>query len=149
MRFTEARRRLVTQLVSTEGIESQAQLLPLLARAGHSVTQATVSRDLEAVGAIKVRDGDVSRYRIQDPDDVRRARSILAVAVNEFVESVVATEPLVVLRVPRGAAHLVAGKIDAAGIPGVIGTVAGDDTIFVVVDKSVGVAAVAANIEGP
>jgi len=146
--FTEARRRLVTRLVTSEPIESQAQLRLLLAGAGHEVTQATISRDLEAVGAMKVRDGDVSRYRILDPDEVRRARSALAVAVNEFVESVMAAEPLVVLRVPPGAAHLVAGKIDAAGIPGVIGTVAGDDTVFVAVDQSVGVAAVAADIEG-
>lgn len=148
MRSTEARRRLVTRLVTTETIESQAQLRGLLTHAGHDVTQATVSRDLEFVGAIKARDGAVSRYRIQAPDELRRARSALAVAVNEFVESVVVTGPIVVLRVPPGAAHLVAGRIDAAGMPGVLGTVAGDDTVFVAVEESVEAAAVAAKIEG-
>ena len=148
MSTTEARRRLVTRLVTTEAIESQAQLRRLLTDAGHEVTQATISRDLEFVGAVKVRDDDTSRYRIQDPDEVRRARSRLGVAVNEFVESVLATGPIVVLRVPPGAAHLVAGRIDAANMSGVLGTVAGDDTILVAVDESVGAAVVAAEIEG-
>jgi transcriptional regulator of arginine metabolism len=138
----------VTRLVTTEAIEIQAQLRRLLAHAGHDVTQATISRDLEAIGATKVRDGSGSRYRIQDPDEIRRARSALSASVNEFVESVVAIGPLVVLRVPPGAAHLVAGKIDAAGMPGVLGTVAGDDTVFVAVNETVGAATVAADIEG-
>ena len=148
MSTTEARRRLVTRLVTTEAIESQAQLRHLLTDAGHEVTQATISRDLEFVGAVKVRDDDTSRYRIQDPDEVRRARSRLGIAVNEFVESVLATGPIVVLRVPPCAAHLVAGRIDAAALSGVLGTVAGDDTILVAVDESVGAAVVAAEIEG-
>ena len=138
----------MTRLVTTETIQSQAQLRRLLTHTGHDVTQATISRDLEAIGATKVRDGGVSRYRKQDPDEVRRSRSSLTSAVNEFVESVTATGPLVVLHVPPGAAHLVAGKIDAAGMPGVLGTVAGVDTVFVAVDESVGAAEVAADIEG-
>ncbi|MEA2023304.1 MAG: arginine repressor [Actinomycetota bacterium] len=148
MSSTEARRRLVTRLVATETIESQAQLRRLLSDSGHDVTQATISRDLDAVGAIKESDAGVARYRIQDPDEARRARSALRIAVNEFVESVASTGSVVVLRVPPGAAHLVAGKIDAAGMAGVLGTVAGDDTVFIAVDESVGTAAVAADIEG-
>lgn len=148
MSSTEARRRLVSRLVTTETIESQAQLRRLLTHAGHDVTQATISRDLESIGATKSRDGDVSRYRVQNPDEIRRARSALAVAVNEFVESVVATGSIVVLHTPPGAAHLVAGRIDAAAMPGVLGTVAGDDTVFIAVDESIGTAAIAADIEG-
>jgi len=148
MSGTEARRRLVTRLVTTEAIESQSQLRRLLSHAGHDVTQATISRDLEFVGAVKARDGSASRYRIQDPDDARRARSALAIAVNEFVESVVVAAPIVVLHTPPGAAHLVAGKIDAADMSGVLGTVAGDDTVFVAVEESIGAAVVAADIEG-
>ncbi|MEN8233430.1 MAG: arginine repressor [Actinomycetota bacterium] len=148
MSRTQARRRLVTRLVTTEAIESQAQLSRLLAHAGFEVTQATISRDLEAVGAAKVRGEDSVRYRIQAPEEIRRARSALSSVVNEFVESVTTTGPLVVLRVPPGAAHLVAGRIDGAGMGGVLGTVAGDDTVFVAVDERVGVAVVAAEIEG-
>ncbi len=148
MSTSEARRRLVTRLVTTRSIESQAQLRRLLEHAGHDVTQATISRDLEAIGAAKVRDGDTVRYQIQDPAEIRRARSALRSTVNEFVESVTSTGSLVVLRVPPGAAHLVAGRVDAAGMTGVLGTVAGDDTVFIAVDETIGAVAVAAEIEG-
>lgn len=148
MNSTESRRRLVARLVTTEAIESQAQLRRLLLQAGHDVTQATISRDLEAIGAVKVREDESARYRIQDPADVRRARAALAAATNEFVESVTVTGPLVVVRVPPAAANLVAGRIDSAGLAGVLGTVAGDDTVFIAVDESTEAAAVAAAIEG-
>jgi transcriptional regulator of arginine metabolism len=144
----EARRRLVNRLVTAEVIESQAQLRRLLKHAGHDVTQATISRDLDAIGAVKVRSGDQLQYRIQDPAEIRRARSALRSAVDEFVESVTVTGPLVVLRVPPSAAHLVAGRVDAAGMRGVLGTVAGDDTVFIAVDESIGAVAIAAEIEG-
>lgn len=148
MSSTEARRRLVTRLVTTESIESQAQLRRLLDHAGHAVTQATISRDLEAIGAMKVREGEFSRYRIQDPADVRRARAALAAATDDFVESVTVTGPLVIVRVPPGAANLLASRIDTAGLSGVLGTVAGDDTLFIAIDHSADAAAVAAIIEG-
>ena len=148
MSSTEARRRLVTRLVTTEAIESQAQLRRLLMHAGHDVTQATISRDLEAIGAVKVREDHVARYRIQDPAEMRRARAALAAATDEFVESVTVTGPLVVVRVPPGAANLVAGRIDSAGLAGVLGTVAGDDTVFIAVDESTEAAAIATEIEG-
>ena len=148
MNSTEARRRLVARLVTTEAIESQAQLRRLLLHAGHDVTQATISRDLEAIGAVKVREDESARYRIQDPADMRRARAALTAATGEFVESVTVTGPLVVVRVPPAAANLVAGRIDAAGLPGVLGTVAGDDTVFIAVDESTEAAEVAAEIEG-
>ena len=148
MSSTEARRRLVTRLVTTEVIESQAQLRRLLVNAGHDVTQATISRDLEAIGAVKVREDHFARYRIQDPAEMRRARAALAAATDEFVESVTVTGPLVVVRVPPGAANLVAGRIDSAGLTGVLGTVAGDDTVFIAVDESTEAAAIATEIEG-
>ena len=148
MSSTEARRRLVTRLVTTEAIESQAQLRRLLMHAGHDVTQATISRDLEAIGAVKVREDHVARYRIQDPAEMRRARAALAAATDEFVESVTVTGPLVVVRVPPGAANLVAGRIDSAGLTGVLGTVAGDDTVFIAIDESTEAAAIATEIEG-
>ena len=67
MSSTESRRRLAIHLVTTEDIQSQAQLRRLLADAGHDVTQATISRDLEAIGAMKVRVGEFSNYSVQDP----------------------------------------------------------------------------------
>ena len=136
------------RLVTTEAIESQAQLKRLLLHADHDVTQATISRDLEAIGAVKVREDETARYRIQDPADMRRARAALAAATDDFVESVTVTGSLVVVKVPPGAANLVAGRIDAAGLGGVLGTVAGDDTVFIAVDESTEAAEVAAGIEG-
>lgn len=147
MSATEARRRIVTRLVTTETVESQAQLKGLLADSGHDVTQATISRDLEAIGATKTRDGEGSRYRVQDPQETRRGRSALTATVNEFVDSVSCTGSLVVLSVPPGAANFVARKVDAAGIEGVLGTVAGNDTVFVAIDELVSAAVVAAEIE--
>jgi transcriptional regulator of arginine metabolism len=148
MNGTEARRRLVTRLVATETIESQAQLRRLLADSGHEVTQTTISRDLEAIGATKMRNGEASRYLVQDPLEVRRGRSALKSTVNDFVDLVACTGSLVVLHVPPGAANLVAGKVDAAGIAGVLGTVAGNDTVFMAIDESISAAVVAAEIEG-
>ena len=136
------------RLVTTEAIESQGQLRRLLVHAGHDVTQATISRDLEAIGAVKVREDQFARYRIQDPAEMRRARAALAAATDEFVESVTVTGPIAVLRVPPGAANLVAGRIDSAGLAGVLGTVAGDDTVFIAVDDSTEARAIAAEIEG-
>lgn len=147
MTSTESRRRLVAQLVTTETIESQAQLRRLLSHSGHTVTQATISRDLEAVGATKAREADGMRYRIRDPEDMRRAHSALTSAVNEFVESVAVTGPLVVVRVPPGAANLLGGRIDAAELPNVLGTIAGDDTVFIAVDQPTNAAAVVAQLE--
>jgi len=79
---------------------------------------------------------------------MRRARAALAAATDEFVESVTVTGPLVVVRVPPGAANLLASKIDMAGLSGVLGTVAGDDTLFLAVDQATDAAVVAAIIEG-
>ena len=148
MTSTESRRRLVKQLVTTETIESQAQLRRLLAHAGHAVTQATISRDLEAIGATKARDGEGLRYRIRDPEDLRRARSALAAAVDEFVVSVAITGQLVIIRVSPGAAHLVGSRIDVAELPDVVGTIAGDDTVFIAVDEPTNAVAVAIELEG-
>lgn len=148
MSQTGARRRLVTRLVTTETIESQAQLSRLLSEAGFEVTQATISRDLEAIGATKMRDGDSARYRIQSPDEIMKARSALAATVGEFVGSTTTTGQLIVVQVPPGAAHLVGGRIDDAGVPGVLGTVAGNDTIFVAVDERFRAAEIAAEYLG-
>lgn len=138
---TAVRRRLVRGFVSSGRVASQQQIVELLAEEGHHVTQATVSRDLGAIGAIKVRDGGgETRYEIDDADrfgggdvDERLTRSIA-----EFVESMSHSLNLVVIHTAPGAAHLVASGIDGSAIEGVLGTVAGDDTILVVADAGVG-----------
>lgn len=143
------RQRAIRSLISRRVITSQAQLVELLAQAGFRVTQATVSRDLESIGAIKDRDaGGRARYVI--PGDVPsrdEAEASLERALNELALAIAPTESLVVLRTPPGAAHVVASVIDATNLNGVLGTVAGDDTLLVIADEQVGGWGVAKELE--
>ncbi len=129
---TAARRKALRNLIREHDVERQTDLVELLEAAGHPVTQATVSRDLAAIGAVKERVDGGTRYVIPPPgnglDEVAPLRRALA----DFVESIVPSGNLVVLRTPPGAAQIVAGAIDQAGLTSVLGTVAGDDTILAV-----------------
>ena len=130
----------IARLLEEQAISSQAQLVELLASDGVVATQATVSRDLEDLGAVKVRiPGGAMAYAIPEhakegsaPDDHLRR------VMGEFVVEVAHSANLVILRTPPGSAHVVASAIDRAGLSGVLGTVAGDDTILVVCSEHVG-----------
>ena len=146
---TASRQRLLRRLVETRQVTSQRELVDLLDDAGHAVTQATVSRDLVAVGATKQRNGDVIHYVITpeghsgaDPD-----LDALAGSVAGFVTRITPSGNLVVLRTPPGAAQMVAGAIDRAALEDVIGTVAGDDTVLVVAEAVAGGESVARDLE--
>ncbi len=144
MSTAAARRRLVRRLVTSRDVTSQADIVAYLSTEGHDVTQATVSRDLQIIGAAK---GDGDRYVLRDGPDPEEALRHLARSIDEFVESITASGPLVVLRTPPGAAQVVAAAIDNAGVTGVLGTVAGDDTIVVVASEEITGAGVATNLE--
>lgn len=115
-----------------------------LSEAGYDVTQATVSRDLHVIGAGKV---DGESYRLTDLPDPEEALVGLARSIDEFVESIASSGSLVVLKTPPGAAQVVAAAIDKAGIEGVIGTVAGDDTILVIAGETIIGSALAVTLE--
>lgn len=132
MSTTAARRRLIRNLILDRVIHSQAELVELLAAQDHMVTQATVSRDLQVIGAAK--HGN-DRYLIGGRIAADEARAYLARTVDEFVESIQASGNLVVLRTPPGAAQVVAAAIDGAALSDVLGTVAGDDTVVVVASE--------------
>ena len=144
MSTAAARRRLVRRLVTSADVRSQADIVEYLSSEGHDVTQATVSRDLQIIGATK---GDGDRYVLRDGPDPEEAMRHLARSIDEFVESITASGPLVVLRTPPGAAQVVAAAIDNASVPGVLGSVAGDDTIMVVASAEVTGQGVASNLE--
>ena len=146
---TAGRRRLIRKLIATANITSQAQLVEMLEADGFPVTQATVSRDLDALGASKHRDsgGGPIRYAIADATELSEAEVKLRKAINDFVEEIGVSDNIVVLHTPPGGAHLVAGAIDASALQGVLGTVAGDDTLMVVAAPSWGGAAIASKIE--
>ncbi|CAM4457045.1 Arginine repressor [Mycobacterium basiliense] len=127
----------VVAILSTESVRSQTELAALLAAEGIEVTQATLSRDLEELGAVKLRgaDGGVGVYVV--PEDGSPVRGVaggtdrLSRLLGELLVSSDASANLAVLRTPPGGAHYLASAIDRAALPYVVGTIAGDDTVFV------------------
>ena len=146
---TASRHRLLRKLLTAETVSSQQELVSLLAARGHLVTQATVSRDLVALGAVKRRTAEGSvRYRIRSATSDGSADMIaLGRVLAGFVEAITPSGNLVVMKTPPGAAQVVAGAIDRASPNGVIGTVAGDDTVLVIADVDTGGGPVAAELE--
>lgn len=130
---TETRRRHVRDLITRRPIGSQHELVELLADEGFPVTQATVSRDLDAIGATRIRTESGVRYELRADGGADEDLAALHEAMDEFVQSIAVSGNLLVLRVPPGAAQFVASRIDAASLDGVLGSIAGDDTILVVV----------------
>ena len=123
----------VAGLLAGHVVTSQEQLVSLLADEGIESTQATVSRDLDDLGAVKVRvPGAESMYAIPEhPADRVVPIDQLRRVMGEWVVDVGYSGNLVVLRTPPGSAHVVASALDRTGIEGSIGTVAGDDTLMV------------------
>ncbi len=113
---------------------SQTQLVELLDESGITATQATVSRDLDDLGAVKVRvPGGHTVYAIPEhPVDRIAPEDHLRRVLSDWVAEVGSSENLVVLRTPPGSAHVVASALDRAGMSEILGTVAGDDTIVAI-----------------
>lgn len=135
----------ITRLLAEQAVTSQTHLVELLAAEGVQATQATVSRDLEDLGAIKVRvAGGETVYAIPElPAEQRAPEDHLRRVFGDWVVEVAHSGNLVVLRTPPGSAHVVGSALDRSGLPEVLGTVAGDDTLIVVVTEEAGGAAVA------
>jgi len=132
-----ARHAAIVDLLEGQPVASQTELGRLLAAKGVQVTQATVSRDLEELGAVKVRTGAGTAYSVP-PEGQPRTGTTEAVdarlgrLLEELCVSAEATGGLVLLRTPPGGAHLLAAALDRAGLPEVAGTVAGDDTVLLI-----------------
>jgi transcriptional regulator of arginine metabolism len=128
------RQQVISDLLAAEAITSQDQIVDHLAEQGVTATQATVSRDLEDLSAIKVRmPGGASAYAIPDhPHEQVVPAGHLRRIFSEWVVGVDSSGNMVVLRTLVGSAHVVASAIDRSGLDEVLGTVAGDDTLFVV-----------------
>jgi len=128
----------IVAILTEREVHSQAELAALLAGEGVEVTQATLSRDLDELGAVKLRgaDGGVGRYVV--PDDGSPVRGVtggtdrLSRLLSELLVSVDHSGNLAVLRTPPGGAHYLASSLDRAALPEVVGTIAGDDTVLVV-----------------
>lgn len=127
------------RMLAAGAVTSQKQLADAMADAGFAVTQATVSRDLDALGAIRVKsDGNGMHYQIiDDRFAFKQGAGSAARAINEFTQSIAASGNMVVVHTAPGAAHLLASAIDGAGLDEILGTVAGDDTILIVASEGV------------
>lgn len=143
----------ISRILEHNAVGSQAELVDLLAAEGVVATQATVSRDLEDLGAVKVRVPggetvyaipEVTKDRLAPEDHLRRV-------LGDWVVEVSHSANLVVVRTPPGSAHVVASALDRSGLEGMLGTVAGDDTILVVAAENIsgaGLASVLSTLAG-
>ena len=133
-----ARQARIVALISTREVHSQGELAGMLAREGVEVTQATLSRDLDELGAVKLRGADGGAVRYVVPDDGSPVRGVtggtdrLTRLLAELLVSADHSGNLAVLRTPPGAAQYLASALDRAALAEVVGTIAGDDTLVVV-----------------
>ncbi|MEY4175225.1 MAG: arginine repressor [Actinomycetota bacterium] len=134
------RQQAIARLIAKHAVTNQPQLVELLADDGIAATQATVSRDLEDLGAVKVRvPGGDTVYAIPEFEPARLApEDQLRRVMGEWVAEVRHSGNLVVLRTPPGCAHVVASALDRSAMAGLLGTVAGDDTLLCVAEEGLG-----------
>lgn len=144
----QQRQHRIAAILSDIVVTSQSQLVELLAAEDVPATQATVSRDLDELGAVKVRiAGGDTMYAIPElPSDHHVPEDHLRRVLSDWVVDVKHARNLVVLRTPPGCAHVVASALDRTGVEGVLGTVAGDDTLIVVLAEDSDVQAIVAQI---
>ena len=135
------RRQLIRDILGRQSVRSQGELLEILSRDGFAVTQATLSRDLLELGAVKVRDGKTLVYAVPGEGGDRTARvapgademsSRLRRQCEELIVTARVSANLVVVRTPSGAANYLASAIDHADNTDILGTIAGDDTILII-----------------
>ena len=124
----EARRSAIVRLLRATPVRRQQELVRLLKREGHAVTQSSISRDLRELGVLKHSDG----YVLPDDAEITVRTQDKFSAVAQFVREVrTAGASLTVVKTTIGSAGSVAAAIDKAGWEDVVGTVSGDDTIFI------------------
>jgi transcriptional regulator of arginine metabolism len=130
----------IATILEHNAVCTQEQLVDLLSADGVEATQATVSRDLEEMGAVKVRvAGGDPVYALPDlPSRQIAPESHLRRVLGDWVVEVASSANLVVLRTPPGSAHVVGSALDRSGFEGIVGTVAGDDTVLVIADEDHG-----------
>jgi transcriptional regulator of arginine metabolism len=115
------RHKAILNIISTAGVRRQDELADILSRNGFEVTQASVSRDLDELGVIKVH----GKYALPRPNSLKSPFGMVSVET--------AGDSLVVAKCSSGLASAAAVRIDGAAIPDIVGTIAGDDTIFIAV----------------
>jgi len=131
--YRDQRLQAIAALIRARPIASQEELADGLAAQGFTVTQATISRDLEQLGAVKVRRDSRLTYALPQQLAPASDGPEMRTVIRDWVRSVDVAGNLVILRTPPGSAHLVGVALDRADLPQVVGTICGDDTIFVAI----------------
>ena len=143
-----SRQHLIVRLLAEHSVASQQQLVDLLEAEQVTATRATVSRDLDGLGAVKVRvPGGATVYAIPEhPVDRIAPEDHLRRVLGEWVADIGSSGNLVMVRTPPGSAHVVASALDRAGLTEVLGTVAGDDSLIAVAAEGTPGSALAARL---
>jgi transcriptional regulator of arginine metabolism len=144
------RRDEILRVLRDGAIHSQEELQQRLARRGFEVAQPTLSRDLKDLGLAKTSSGYVlpgEESAVPDADREARLKEKLERALREWLLDVVTAGTLVVVKTPPAAAHPVARAIDEAGLEGMAGSIAGDDTIFLATPSAAAAAKLARLLE--
>jgi transcriptional regulator of arginine metabolism len=126
----QRRQRAIADLIRGNRLSSQEELADRLGSLGFEVTQATISRDLEQLGAVKVRRQGQLGYALPDVANAGFSPRVTSV-FRDWVRSVEPAANLVVVKTPPGSAHLVGVALDNSEIDEIVGTICGDDTIFI------------------
>src|SRR5919199_1575798 len=128
------RHRAIVHLLKERGACGPQEIAAWLTENGFEVTQGNLARDLEQVGAVKVRREGELAYRLPDGSGARnQATERLQRIFAEWVQAVETSGNLIVVRTPPGSAHMVGLAVDQAKFPEVVGTIAGDDALFVAI----------------
>lgn len=143
----KARERAILEVISDRPIRTQSALVDVLEGQGFAVTQATVSRDIQHLGIVKVRDDLGARY-VRPVSNMAPTvtRRVLQTALREFALWIDSGDALIAIRTQSGCANAVAVAIDESQLEGVVATLAGDDTIFVLLRDARDRAAVLAEL---
>jgi len=135
------RQRAILSVIAARPIHSQEELQHLLEQQGYEVTQATISRDIKELGLMKIPlkngNGHAAQFKYVEPGvgASQNYASRLHRFVAELVTSIKGSVNNIVLRTPPGSAMMLASAIDSAEWPEVLGTIGGDDTVLVIIDK--------------
>jgi|UniRef100_A0A7V3RI24 transcriptional regulator of arginine metabolism len=134
-KIKKIRQQKIREIIETKEIATQEQLVAELLKQNISVTQATLSRDLREIGVVKMIKG-LGEYVYKIADEVSTSKKELKNKFLNFVKEINDTGNLILVKTPPGEAQGVARVIDLAEIEHILGTVAGDDTILVVIDSA-------------
>lgn len=132
----------MADIIRAGSIGSQEELASRLGEFGFTATQATISRDLEQLGAVRARRGGRVTYALPDRSGAgTQPAAALAGVLRDWVRAIAPAGTMLVLRTPPGSAHLVGVALDEAALPQIVGTVCGDDTVFAACRNEMDVAA--------